>query len=270
MKGRNKNYFDPLHHALYPASDRELFSHRMWLPPIAKRAPLEGWVGAQAAQFMLLIITVRLHKGATFFWDPVTCAFLQPAPQLPPALHGGSYQPRRDREPALTYDKYIRQNLPSVGANHYKGDMVFANFGYYLAEGKWVDPESEGELFQAYMNPSSSSGAEPKLPDIHRFQDTGPRIMSLEEEDEFYKDFVADVSDEKDGEGDPRAWRITPATFAQWATGAVVGDQYEETVIQTPVSSFSDESLGCWDASWNLTYRRQNFPRPNETLPTRK
>ena len=189
------------------------------------------------AQFALLIITARLHKGAIFFWDPIKCAFLQPTLQLPPALYGGSYQPRRDRGSELTYDEYIRLDPPSIGTNHYKGEMVYANFGYYLVEGKWVDPESEGELFQAYMNPSGRSRGEPILPNIHRSRDTGPRVMSLEEEDEFYKYFVADVSDEKDGEGDPRAWRITPATFAQWATGSVMGDQYEETVIQTPVSS---------------------------------
>lgn len=60
--------------------------------------------------------------------------------------------------------------------------------------------------------------------------------MSAEEQEEFYKDFMADVSDENDGEGDPRAWRISPSTFVQWATGAVAGDQYEEAVMQTPVS----------------------------------
>ena len=114
--------------------------------------------------------------------------------------------------------------------------MVYANFGYYLAEGKWVDPESEGELYDAYMNPPGSSRGGPNLPDIQKSSDNGPRIMCAEEEDEFYKDFVAVVSDEIDGEGDPRAWRISPSTFAQWATGAVAGDQYEEAVMQTPVS----------------------------------
>ncbi len=114
--------------------------------------------------------------------------------------------------------------------------MVYANFGYFLAEGKWVDPESEGELYNAYMNSSNSSKAESNLPDIQRSRDTGPHIMSAEEQDKFYKDFIENVSDGNDGEGDPRAWRISPSTFAQWAAGAVAGDQYEEAVMQTPVS----------------------------------
>jgi hypothetical protein len=42
MRGSNKHYFDPLHHALYPAANRQLFTHRVWLPPIARKASLEG------------------------------------------------------------------------------------------------------------------------------------------------------------------------------------------------------------------------------------
>jgi hypothetical protein len=52
--------------------------------------------------------------------------------------------------------------------------MVWANFGYYLAEGKWIDPESEGELYEAYMNQPSFHGAEPHL---QTSQD--PEIMDL-------------------------------------------------------------------------------------------
>ena len=115
--------------------------------------------------------------------------------------------------------------------------MVWANFGYYLAEGKWIDPESEGELYEAYMNQPSSHGAEPHLPDIPRSRDHGPRILTPQELNEIYQNFAADVTDEHDAEGDPRDWRISPETFAQWAAGAVTGDQYEETVMKTPVSS---------------------------------
>ncbi len=42
MRGSTKHYFDPLHHALYPAANRQLFTHRLWLPPIARKASLEG------------------------------------------------------------------------------------------------------------------------------------------------------------------------------------------------------------------------------------
>jgi hypothetical protein len=42
MRGSNEHYFDPLHHALYPAASRQLFTHRVWLPPIARKASLEG------------------------------------------------------------------------------------------------------------------------------------------------------------------------------------------------------------------------------------
>ncbi len=114
--------------------------------------------------------------------------------------------------------------------------MVWANFGYYLAEGKWVDPESEGELFAAYMNPPSSHRAEPNLPDVPRLHDKGPCIMTPQEQEEFYRNFVEDVTDDYDDEGDPRAWRISSDNFAQWATGAVTGDQCEEALMKTPVS----------------------------------
>ncbi|KAE9375744.1 hypothetical protein N431DRAFT_334045 [Stipitochalara longipes BDJ] len=217
MRGRNQHYFDPLHHALYPAFDRYLFAHRMWLPPIARSTSLEG-----------------LPRGATYFWDPITCANLQPSQPLPPALHGGTYQPRRDERPQLTYNEFISQHPPTVGKNHYKGDMVWANFGYYLVDGKWVDPESEGELYNAYMKPSGNQRAELDFPDIARSRDDGPRIMSAQEQDMFYKEFAADVFDEFDGEGDPRAWRVTPETFAQWASGASTGDRYEESIIKAP------------------------------------
>ena len=195
---------------------------------------------------LLLTDTSSLPRGATFFWDPITCANLQPHRPLPPALHGGSYQPRRDQQSQVTYNEYIRQNPPAYGKNHYKGDMVWANFGYYLAEGKWVDPESEGELFAAYMNPPSSHMVEPNLPDLPRRRDHGPCILTPQEQDQFYQEFVEDVTDEHDSEGDPRAWRITPETFAQWAAGAAAGDQYEETLMKTPASLDKLTRYICW------------------------
>jgi hypothetical protein len=179
----------------------------------------------------------RLPRSATFYWDPATSANLQPPQPLPPALHGGSYQPQRDHQSQQTYDEYVCDNPQVIGKNHYKGDMVWANFGYYLAEGKWVDPESEGELFDAYMSQPGSPRAKANLLDIPRSRDYGPRVIPLQEQEQFYRDFVADVTDEFDGEGDPHNWRIDPETFARWASGAVAGEKYEEVVMKTPVSS---------------------------------
>jgi hypothetical protein len=192
---------------------------------------------SKLVKFLLLTCLGRLPRGTTFFWDPVDAANLQPQQFLPPALHGGNHQPGKEQQSQLTYNEYIRQNPPAIGSNHYKGDMVWANFGYYLAKGKWVDPESEGELYDAYMNPPIPYGAGPYLPDIPIFPDHGPRILIDQELDEVYHDFAADVFDEHDAEGDPRNWRISPETFAQWAVGAVTGDRYEEAVIRTPVSA---------------------------------
>jgi len=178
----------------------------------------------------------RLPPEATYFWDPIACANLQSLQPLPATLLRSSYQLREDERPQLTYDEFIRQNPPAVGKNHYKGDKVWANFGYYLADGTWVDPESEGELYHAYLKSPGGRRGEHNLPDITIPRDGGPRIMSARELDKFYKDFAADVCDDIDGEGDPRAWRITPETFAQWASGASTGERYEEEVMKTPVS----------------------------------
>ena len=180
----------------------------------------------------------RLPRGTTFFWDPIACAnLLSLQPRSPPTSPSESYQPLRDERPQLTYDEFIRQHPPTVGKNHYKGEKVWANFGYYMADGTWVDPESEKELYNAYMKHSSEQRGSYDLPDIIIHRDRGPRIMSAQEEDVFYKEYAADVLDDIDGEGDPRDWRITPKTFAQWASGASTGERYQESVIKVPVSS---------------------------------
>lgn len=165
-----------------------------------------------------------------FFWDPLVSAQLQPLQELPPALNRGAYRPRRSPQEEQARDMYIKENLPAIGTNHYKGDKVFANFGYYPIDGNWADPDSEGELNDIYKNGISSQS----LPH------TGPPrddIMTPEEQDTMYRDFVEEVTDEEDGEGDPRLWRISGATFLQWATGAAVGDRFEEKPMKTPVSS---------------------------------
>ena len=187
-------------------------------------------------QLLLWLMFDRLPRGTTYFWDPIVCANLQSLQPLPPIFPRGSYQPRRNEQPQLTYDEFLHQHPFADGKNHYKGDKVWGNFGYYLADGTWVDPESEGELYHAYMKPSSGRQGENYLLDITIPRDGGPRVMSAQEQDVFYKDFAAYVFDDEDGEGDPRNWRITPETFAQWASGASAGERYQEEAVKIPVS----------------------------------
>ena len=61
--------------------------------------------------------------------------------------------------------------------------------------------------------------------------------MTPEEREEFYREYVDDVTDEKDGEGDPRHFRISPRTFVAWAAGAAVGDSYDESSFEPTVNS---------------------------------
>jgi hypothetical protein len=60
--------------------------------------------------------------------------------------------------------------------------------------------------------------------------------MTGEEENEFYRGYLAEVGENEDYEGDPRNLRISPATFAQWATGATQGDWYEKKEAPPDVS----------------------------------
>jgi hypothetical protein len=41
LRGAKSQHVDPLHHALYPASRRNTFPHRMWIPPILKSSSIE-------------------------------------------------------------------------------------------------------------------------------------------------------------------------------------------------------------------------------------
>jgi len=216
-------------------------------------------LGEWLAPVLPLLTIDRLPRGAIYFWDPIACENRRPSQPLPteplPAKpppaeplsaelhpteprpiepHDGIDEPRVER-PQFTYDEFTRQHPPVIGKNHSKGDKVWDNFGYYLADGTWVDPESEGELYNAYQK--SSGGPRAKhFPDIAKVRDAGPRIMPEREQHTFYREFAADVFDEVDGEGDPRAWRITPEIFAQWASGASAGERYQEAAIATPVS----------------------------------
>jgi hypothetical protein len=118
--------------------------------------------------------------------------------------------------------------------NHYSGNEGFANYGYTLINGVWVDPDGEGELYDALTNHEGVSPQQP-LPALTK----GPRVMDRDEEDEFYKAYAEDMLDEEDLEGDPRQLRISPATFAQWAVGAGAGDRYITTEVPAEVSAFT-------------------------------
>ena len=139
--------------------------------------------------------------------------------------------------PPVTLGEHLRKNPPSVGKNHYKGEDVYANFGYFKVDNDWVDPESENALYDAYMTNSQHGQEHPDVPNLYRSQSSGPRVMTPEEREEFYREYVDDVTDEKDGEGDPRRFRISPRTFAAWAAGAAVGDSYDESSFEPTVNS---------------------------------
>jgi hypothetical protein len=138
----------------------------------------------------------------------------------------------RDRPsspPSASFAEYICRHPAPMGLDQYKGKDVFANFGYLEVNKTWVDPDSEGQLhnayikdgvgakalYRAYLQERAEARGFPLFAKI-----SGDGIMTPELEDTFYKDFVDCVSDNIDGEGDPRPYRISPATFARWAVGS--------------------------------------------------
>ncbi|KAJ5038075.1 uncharacterized protein L3040_006946 [Drepanopeziza brunnea f. sp. 'multigermtubi'] len=176
----------------------------------------------------------ELPRGTTFFWDS-----LNPAPvQEQPRPRTAKYAPT---EKQTTYAEHIRETkLPVM--KHYSGEQVNENWGLLKIGDKWADPDSEYDLYRAiqlhehgidlYKPASRPLNFEPEPEYEPPRMDNGPRIMTPEEEDEFYKGYVEEVTDEVDAEGDPRQYRISPATFAQWAAGAGRGDRY---VVETPI-----------------------------------
>ncbi|KAI6714702.1 hypothetical protein JHW43_002783 [Diplocarpon mali] len=207
MRGLNTIRDDPLHGSLYIHPNRVLSTRRLHLVLVSRRNSI-----------------AELPKFSTLFWDPIDSA---PQPQWPPLLLVAAEDPAEK----TSYAEHVERVKPAIGKNHYKGDMVNANFGYIKIGDTWCDPDSELELSRAvhiheYAH-ICEDGARVK-PLQPPALDSGPRIMSPEEEDEFYKGFVEEVTDEQDGEGDPRQYRISPAVFARWAAGAVAGEQYQE------------------------------------------
>ncbi|KAF4628127.1 hypothetical protein G7Y89_g10027 [Cudoniella acicularis] len=230
MRGKTNQQCDPLHQALFPTPSRTFQQGRLMLPLILKRESME-----------------ELPRGATYFWDPIVPTFLPPLQPLGDHKGDSGYVSPPPNGIPLKYDEFIAKYPPkNLAPNHYKGEQVYANFGYVLVEGKWVDPESEGELYKAYMNCTEGPNSKAELPDLQRSRTSGPRVMNQEELDRFYRQYVEDVTDHTDGEGDPRFLRISPATFARWAAGAVKGEHYEEAVMQPqeklPRSAYVDDT----------------------------
>lgn len=121
--------------------------------------------------------------------------------------------------------------LKKLERNHFHGSQSFANYGYASINGVWVDPDNPQGIVYALTEPKQLSPPEP-LPNLAE----GPLIMNAREEDLFYKEYVNDVVEGGDCEGDPRNLRISPSTFAQWAVGARFGDYYPSFVPVPKVS----------------------------------
>jgi len=210
---------DPLHSALYAYPSRSFDDQRrLQLELVSRRHSIQSQV---SSPYLDIANLTSLPRCTTFFWDPVD---EQPRVNIPFV----PYDPFKPTPSNVTFKEHLRQFPPIIGTNHYKGDMVWSNFGYIKIRGRWVDPDSEGDVADAYNASESGDDEAPHLPDIHKSPDRGPRIMNLEEQDEFYSQYTETVSDEQDGEGDPRLYRITPATFSRWAVGSGTGERYEE------------------------------------------
>lgn len=160
-----------------------------------------------------------------------------PDPAIPSRVVGesGYHSSKGGKEPAAwNNSKMLSPKLPP---NHYWKDMVWANFGYLSYNGCWVDPECERELSAAYKGKMESYHYKATLSAVGYPRRIGPEAIPLHQQDEFYEWYVEEVSDEVDSEGDPRALRITPETFAFWAQGAIEGNPYEHKVMKRQVSS---------------------------------
>lgn len=164
------------------------------------------------------------------YWDPLTqVSTLRPSLDTPVSPES----PPKQSE-TLSFEEFIREDPPKYGKNHPKGDDVYLNFGWIKIGDKWVDPDGEDNVFDAFMNRSQESIGK-TYPDFKLSQRSGPREMNQEQQNEYYAWYVQYVTDEVDADGDPRHTRITPETFAKWAEGAIRGDRYDETVMEPSV-----------------------------------
>ncbi|KAF8852678.1 hypothetical protein BDZ45DRAFT_98707 [Acephala macrosclerotiorum] len=216
MRGSAGLASDPLHHALFPVPKRSWGVSRVKIPMFREKQSFE-----------------RLWRGSIFFWDEAVERPEVPEPPSSAVPRGPNM--RNDQGQLLTYREYLVQFLATRGKGHYKGDKVYYNFGYVRDEhtGELIDPDTtngmrpDESLFHLHDIDEHMGRFLPE-PDFQRSEKLGPRLMTDEETEAFYEDFARFCEDHVDVEGDPRAFRITPTIFFQWATGARKGDSYEE------------------------------------------
>jgi hypothetical protein len=148
--------------------------------------------------------------------------------------------------PPASYAEYLSRHPPQAATNLYSGKEIFANFGYLRVNKIWVDPDSEGQLHNAYVKGGIDAEAAYQTYVGDGTKQTGPYafqkprtdangIIIPDDLDLFYNDFVGFVDDDMDGEGDPRNYRISPQTFARWAVGAKFPEPYEDTFVAPSV-----------------------------------
>jgi hypothetical protein len=112
-----------------------------------------------------------------------------------------------------------------------------ADYGYLEVNGKWVDPDSERSIYNAFNGLSGEDS--PEIPELYR--SSSPRILSEPQLSLEYAFFAKYVEDD---EGDPRDSRISPDTFAKWAEGAVERGHAERIdIVPEPVSEFLSQPL---------------------------
>lgn len=91
--------------------------------------------------------------------------------------------------------------------------------GYLSINGKVTDPDSKMEVLRAL---AGIRGDSPPLPGFH--ESLLASVMCPSELEEYYIRFVLDVDNEndpdRDNEGNPLDYRISPDTFLKWAEGA--------------------------------------------------
>jgi hypothetical protein len=169
---------------------------------------------------------------------------------MPTAQQGGSEasgyynQPQSPKQHPLRFDRHLKQNPPRLNPNHYSGEQGFANYGYILINGQWVDPDSEGEIFDAFKSHADSSQFQNAPIEI-----SAPYFMTQDQMNALYKELFCDLPDTgslyedlgftgdfADFERDPRALYISPATFARWAAGVSQGDSYVRTKVEIKVN----------------------------------
>ena len=159
-----------------------------------------------------------------------------PQPNIPESVARDSrYHSSKGSRTSVTLDN-CKAGSSTLSPNHYRGDMVWANFGYLLYNGRWVDPECERELSAAYKGKKEPYHYKATLSAVNYPRRIGPKVIPHHEQDDLYEWYVKEVSDDVDSEGDPRSLQITPETFASWAQGAIKGNPYEHKVIETQVS----------------------------------